>query len=325
VRPYNYIAPRLRTPYVAGEARDNDIRISCFFSSERKALTLLQCEEGIVMQNVTVGFIGLGNQGMPIARRIVDAGWKLQVWARRPASLVPFETTPAVLAASPAALANQCDLLGICVVNDDDVRDVLLTQGALAAMRPNTIIAIHATLLPDTVIELDAAAREHGIYLLDAPVSGGARGAEAGTMTVMVGGEAAALDRARPVFESFATTIAHLGPVGAGQMMKLLNNNLAYANLTMGINALELATRLGMDRNSVAGIIKESSGASVGFKILTDDVLFTKIGGPGSNLAKDIHHLVEVAHQRGIRDDKLLAVTGTTVERLARFAQAKTP
>src|SRR5690606_13897357 len=178
------------------------------------------------------------------------------LWARREATLDAFAGSNAFVAPSVAALASGCDLLGICVVNDDDVRDVLLAGGALEAMRPGGVIAVHSTLLPQTVIDLGGLARKRGLHLLDAPVSGGARGAEAGTMTVMVGDDAEPLQRARPVFEAFATSIPHLGPLGSGQLMKLLNNNLCYANLTMGIYALELAAQLRMDPAVVAGIIR---------------------------------------------------------------------
>lgn len=277
------------------------------------------------MTTLTAGFIGLGNQGLPIARRIAGAGFPLRIWARRAASLAPLADTPAIADDTPAALAAACDLIGICVVNDDDVREVLLTHGLLAAMRPGAIVAIHATLLPDTVIALDTTARAHGVHLLDAPVSGGAHGATAGTMTVMVGGDPEPLARARPVFESFATTIAHLGPVGSGQMLKLLNNNLAYANLTMAINALELAARLGIDPAVAAPIIKASSGASVGLNILTDPTLFAKIGGLDSNLVKDVHHLTEVAARLGLADAELLAVSNTTSARIRHYVASAAP
>lgn len=273
-------------------------------------------------KHLTVGFIGLGDQGSPIARRIVDAGFPLHIWARRAASLAPFADSPAVVAESAAALAAAVDLLGICVVNDDDVRQVLIEQGALAAMRAGSIVAIHSTLLPQTVIALGAEAAKCGVALLDAPVSGGSNGARAGTMTVMVGGDAAPLDIAHPVFETFATKIAHLGPLGSGQAMKLLNNNLAYANLVMGINAMELAAKLGMDRAVVAEVIRESSGNSTGFAILTNPDTFRKISGGSSNLAKDVHHLAEVAQDNGCGDAPLVLVAQTASERLKRYAES---
>lgn len=273
------------------------------------------------MTQLRVGFIGLGDQGAPIARRILEAGFRVALWARRAETLTPFAGSGAIVKASPAALAADCDLLGICVVNEEDVKQVLLEQGALAAMRPGGLIALHSTLLPGAVVELEALARARGVDLLDAPVSGGAKGAKAGTMTVMVGGAAEALERARPVLATFATHITHLGPPGAGQLIKLLNNNLAYANLSLGIEALELARALGMDAVAAARIIRTSSGMSTGFGILTDKTLFGKITGPTSNLAKDVHHLAAVAAERGLQDAGLLQVAAGTRQRLRTFAQ----
>jgi 3-hydroxyisobutyrate dehydrogenase-like beta-hydroxyacid dehydrogenase len=273
--------------------------------------------------SLTVGFIGLGDQGAPIARRIADAGWPLQVWARRPASLTAFDGAGAVVVDTPLAIGAACDVVGVCVVSDDDVREVVLRDGAgvLFGMQPGGVIAIHSTLLPATVVELAEIAKPRGVHVLDAPVSGGPRGATAGTMTVMVGGEAEALAIARPVFESFATTIAHLGPCGAGQMAKLLNNNLCYANVALGIHALELAEQLGMDPAVTADIIKVSSGASSGFGIITDQTMLRKISGPGSNLPKDVHHFAEVLAGRGVAGGPLSALSGAAAEKLQAFVQ----
>ena len=202
------------------------------------------------------GFIGLGAQGGPIVERMLQQGVDVGLWARRPESLEPFLPKGAKRAETPAALARERNSVGICVLSDNDVREVVLGDtGVLSGMGPGGLMMIHSTVAPDTVIELDRLAREKGVHLLDAPVSGGARGALAGTMTVMVGGETSALDIARPVLESFATNIPHLGTVGAGQMMKLLNNTLCYANMVLSISALELAEQLGIDRRRAGEIM----------------------------------------------------------------------
>lgn len=271
-------------------------------------------------KKTTTGFIGLGDQGAPIARRIVDAGFPLTIWARREASTLAFSDTPAKVATTPAALAADCDIIGICVVNDADVRQVTIDSGLLGAMRPGSVLAIHSTLLPETVIDIDAAARKRGVHVLDAPVSGGHNGAKAGTMTVMVGGTDEALDLARPVFDSFARLVAHLGPVGSGQLIKLLNNNLAYANVVASIDALDLAEQLGMDRRVAIEVMKLSSGASGGLGIVADPRTFRKISGPGSNLPKDVHHLGEVAEAKGLGNSPLLAVSRSAQAKIADLA-----
>ena len=122
------------------------------------------------------GFIGLGSQGGPMARRIAEAGLPLTLWARRPESVAPYADTAAVVAASPAALGAASDVVGVCVVADADVEAVLLgPDGVLAGMAPGGVVAVHSTIRPDTCRRLAERAAERGVALVDAPVSGGAR------------------------------------------------------------------------------------------------------------------------------------------------------
>jgi len=154
-------------------------------------------DDGTGAEPLRVGFVGLGDQGGPMARRIADAGFSTTVWARRPATLHPFASTPATIAASPADLGRTSDLVGVCVVNDDDVRAVLLgPDGVLAGMGPGSIIAIHSTVHPQTCREVADAARATGVSVIDAPVSGGGQVAAAGQLLVLVGGEEADVERA---------------------------------------------------------------------------------------------------------------------------------
>jgi 3-hydroxyisobutyrate dehydrogenase len=148
-----------------------------------------------------VGFIGLGRQGAPMARRIVEGGFELTLWARRPASVAPYADTGAKLAASPAELAAASDLVCLCVVGDDDVKHVLEGDtGVLAGLAPGGIVAIHSTVHPDTCREIAKGVADKGISVIDAPVSGGTHAASDGALLVMVGGDADVVARARPVF-----------------------------------------------------------------------------------------------------------------------------
>jgi 3-hydroxyisobutyrate dehydrogenase-like beta-hydroxyacid dehydrogenase len=274
---------------------------------------------------VKVGFIGLGNQGAPIAERMRAGGAELTVWARRAAATDPFREAGAHVAATPAELAAACEVIGVCVVGDADVREVLVGDGEtglLAGVRPGAVIAIHATVAPETVIELEVLARDRGAHLLDAPVSGGPAGAKAGTMTVMVGGSAEALAIARPAFELFAETIPHLGPVGSGQVLKLLNNNLAYANAAMAVSALRIAGSLGIDVDRAAEIIRVSSGASRGLDIVSTPLL-AKAAGPTSNVAKDVAHFHHLLEQRGLADAPLAQVSKTAPGVIKDFARER--
>ncbi|HKV19199.1 MAG TPA: NAD(P)-dependent oxidoreductase, partial [Mycobacterium sp.] len=170
-----------------------------------------------------VGFIGLGSQGAPMARRIVEGGYDLTLWARRPATLEPFSGTAAKVAQSPAELAAVSDLVCICVVGDDDVREVLHGEsGLLAGLAAGGIVAIHSTVHPDTCRKIADTAAAQGVSVIDAPVSGGAPAAEEGTLLVMVGGDEDIAERCRPVFATYADPIVHLGPLGSGQVTKML-------------------------------------------------------------------------------------------------------
>lgn len=213
----------------------------------------------------TVGFIGLGSQGGPMARRIVEAGFPLVLWARRAESLAPYADTPAQAAASVAELGGRCDLVGICVVDDGGVRAVC--DELVPAMRPGSLIAIHSTVLPDTCIALAERCAEAGIGLIDAPVSGGGMGAEAGTLSVMCGGSAEHFAAAKPVFESFGKLIVLLGDVGAGQRAKLVNNTLLAANLGLAHAAVSAGETLGLDRAALIELVKVSSGRSFAFEV----------------------------------------------------------
>lgn len=224
----------------------------------------------------TIGFIGLGSQGGPMAQRIIDAGFPTLLWARRPNSLAPYANTKARTAASLAELGAACDFIGICVTDDAAVTEIC--TALRPHMRPGGIIAIHATILPQTCIELAESFAAHGIALIDAPVSGGGEGAANGTLTVMLGGDAKAVADARPVFECFAGLILHLGPVGAGQNAKLVNNTLMAATLALADAALNAGAALNIDRTALIELIKVSSGRSFAFDVrarMPDPSVFT--------------------------------------------------
>ncbi|MCV7290649.1 NAD(P)-dependent oxidoreductase [Mycolicibacterium wolinskyi] len=245
-----------------------------------------------------VGFIGLGSQGAPMARRIVEGGYETTLWARRPASVEPFADTAAKVAGSPAELAAASDLVCLCVVGDDDVRQVLGGEnGVLAGLARGGIIAIHSTVHPDTCAEISEQAAAQGISVIDAPVSGGEPAATAGTLLVMVGGDADVVERARPVFATYADPIVHLGGVGAGQVAKILNNLLFSANLGAAMSALELGEALGVPRSALCEVITRGSATS---KALNSIAMF---GGTLDNLApiagallqKDCRHAASLA------------------------------
>lgn len=238
------------------------------------------------------GFIGLGSQGAPMARRMIDAGLSVTLWARRPESLTPFRDTAAGFAASPGQLAAEVEHIGLCVVNDADVRQVC--SELLPAMRPGGRLAIHSTVHPETCRELARESGARGIALIDAPVSGGAPAAEAGALTVMVGGDARDVEAARPIFSTFGRLIVHLGEVGAGQNAKLINNALMAANVSVAHHALGAGVELGVARDALKQLLLASSGRSFGLEVCSRMPAPASFAHGAALLAKDIKLLGEV-------------------------------
>jgi 3-hydroxyisobutyrate dehydrogenase len=247
---------------------------------------------------VKVGFIGLGSQGGPMARRIVEGGYPTTLWARRPETLEPFADTPARVAKSPAELGASSDLVCLCVVGDSDIEEITGDHGLLAAMKPGSVIAVHSTVHPDTCRKLAKNAAVQGVSVIDAPVSGGGGAAEQRRLLVMVGGDADVVERCRPVFETYADPVVHLGELGSGQTTKLLNNLLFTANLATAAATLSLAQALGVAPDRLTEVVSRSSGNSFALNALGG------IGGlerlaplAGTLLQKDVRLVVDLADQ----------------------------
>jgi 3-hydroxyisobutyrate dehydrogenase-like beta-hydroxyacid dehydrogenase len=243
-------------------------------------------------QKATVGFVGLGNQGGPMARRIAEAGFPLLLWARRAETLTPFADTTAKTARDLADLGTRSDIVAVCVVDDAGVRQV--ADAVLPAMRAGSILIIHSTIHPDTCRALAAQATARNVALLDAPVSGGGGGAAAGTLTVMVGGDADALKKVRSVLKTFSGMIVHLGGVGAGQLAKLVNNSLMAANMALADAALAAGATLRLDRAAFIELVKASSGRSFGFDVRARMPDIAAFGHGAKLLAKDVGLLAAV-------------------------------
>jgi 3-hydroxyisobutyrate dehydrogenase len=245
-----------------------------------------------------VGFIGLGSQGAPMARRIIEGGYATTLWARRPASLEPFADTSADVAASPSELAAASDLVCLCVVNDADVEEVITgEQGILAGLQAGGVIAVHSTVHPDTCRRLAALAEEQGVSLIDAPVSGGGPGAADGRLLVMVGGDTGTVERCRPVFATYGDPVVHIGPIGSGQVTKLLNNVLFTANLANAASLVELGQALGTDPARLTEVLSHGSGSSfaLGTVARSGGSLHSVATHAGELLRKDVRLIGELA------------------------------
>jgi 3-hydroxyisobutyrate dehydrogenase len=239
----------------------------------------------------TVGFIGLGSQGAPMARRLIEAGFGVTLWARRAETLAPFAGSSAKIAASVAELGAHSSHVGVCVVDDAGVREIC--EAIIPVMKSGSRIAIHSTVHPDTCIALAKKAAERKIQFLDAPVSGGAPAAEAGKLTVMVGGDEGAAAAARPIFQAFGSLVVHLGRVGAGQRAKLINNSLMAAHMAMAHHALAAGSALGLNRAQLVELVKSSSGRSFGFEVYARLPAAAAFAHGAALLAKDVCLLEE--------------------------------
>jgi 3-hydroxyisobutyrate dehydrogenase len=264
-----------------------------------------------------IGFIGLGSQGGPMARRILEDGFPTTLWARRAATLEPFAGTAATIAASPAALGAASDLVCICVVDDAGVEQVLGGEGGvLAGMRPGGILAIHSTVHPATCRRLAARAAALGISLLDAPVSGGGAAAAGKRLAVLVGGAAEVLERCRPVFSSYGDPVLHLGPIGAGQTAKLLNNLLFTAQLGIATRTFEVGRALGVEPAALAQVLVAGSGRSYGLELVAGLRFTAAALAPhaGPLLQKDVGIAADVAAAAGVDLGALLEVADAALE-----------
>jgi 3-hydroxyisobutyrate dehydrogenase len=238
-----------------------------------------------------------------MARRIVDDGFALTLWARRPGTVEPFADTAAATVASPAELGASSDIVSICVTSDADVEQVVLgADGVLEGMASGGILVVHSTVHPDTCRRLSRAAGEKGVSVIDAPVSGGGLAAAERTLLVMVGGEAADLERVRPVLATFGDPILHLGPLGAGQTAKLVNNLAFTAQLAFALDLFGFVGQLGVDREAMAQVLERGSGGSRASSILTGSAFdlssLGQVAGP--LLRKDFRLVADVARSQRV-------------------------
>ncbi len=210
-----------------------------------------------------VGFIGLGIMGRGMARNVLNAGFDLCVWNRTPEKMQPFAEAGARTAMSPADLASQSDIIITCVSDTPDVEAVILgEQGVIHGAKPGALVIDMSTISPKATQQIAAALAEKGIHMLDAPISGGSEGAAQGTLSIMVGGDAAQVERAMPLFQAMGKKITHVGGHGAGQMVKLVNQILVVINMLAVSEALVFAQAGGLDLHKTLEAVTEGAAGS---------------------------------------------------------------
>jgi 3-hydroxyisobutyrate dehydrogenase-like beta-hydroxyacid dehydrogenase len=211
-----------------------------------------------------IAFIGLGLMGYPMAGHLASAGHRVHVYNRTRSRAERWVAEHGgALAATPAQAAEGADFVFACVGNDDDVRQVTLGEaGAFHALGAGAVFVDHTTDSASLARELDAAARQGGFGFLDAPVSGGQSGAEQGVLSVMVGGDEAAFEKARPLIDCYARMLKRLGAAGSGQLAKMVNQ-ICIAGLVQGLaEGLHFARTAGLDPQAVVEVISKGAAQS---------------------------------------------------------------
>jgi 3-hydroxyisobutyrate dehydrogenase-like beta-hydroxyacid dehydrogenase len=250
--------------------------------------------------DLKLGYIGLGNMGAPMAKRLVDWPGGLTVFDVRTEAMTPLVEVGATLADSVADVA-AADIISVTVLDDAQVRQVV---GELAAnAKPGTIIAIHSTIGETTAGELAEGLKEQGIHIVDAPVSGGAGAAEKGELATMVGADREVYERIKPAFKQWASMIIHAGEPGAGTRMKLARNMLTFTSYAAACEAMKLAQAAGLDLQALGRVVRHTDALT---------------GGPGAIMVREDMNDLEpdsflyqpFLHTRGLGEKDLSLALG---------------
>ena len=251
----------------------------------------------------TIGFIRLGLMGKPMTQNLLRAGFPLTVWNRTKSKADDLVRAGAKLAANPREVATHSDVLITIVSDPSALEDVLFGSGALEALRNGTILIDSSTVSPDTARRVAAACAKRAVDFLDAPVTGGAWGAEKGELVFMVGGDAKVLDRARPVLEAMGKQFFLLGPNGAGQTVKLGMNLLLALEIDAWAESLALVTKAGVPAERLIEVMQSSMGHARLLDVKTPLMLKNEYPAsfPLRLMHKDLRLALELAREHGTR------------------------
>ncbi len=251
----------------------------------------------------TVGFIGLGIMGRGMANNLLRAGFPLRVWNRTASRMDELVQAGATAGSSPADVAAQSSIVVSCVSDTPDVEAVLLgPDGVIEGARPGTLVIDMSTISPQATITIAEQLAAKEIAMLDAPVSGGSEGATRGTLSIMIGGDAAQVERAMPLFEAMGKTITHVGGAGSGQTVKLVNQILVVGNALAMSEALLFAQAGGVDLQKTVAAVSQGAGGSWMFTNRAPQIL-ARDWRPGFSLdlqQKDVRLVLDAAQQLGV-------------------------
>jgi len=269
-----------------------------------------------------VGFVGLGMLGAPIARRIARSGFSLLGCDINPQTLAAFDEPGAVREVNPISVADQVDVLCVCVRTDQDLVSLVGDGALLAALGKEGIFIIHSTVDPELCRRLADSAKTCGVELLDAGVSGGGPAALADECSIFVGGDPTAFDRARPLLASYGKSVVHLGPVGRGMEAKLLNNLVSIANYGMSAAILDLGERLNFDREQLRQALMAGSAQGFALRAVPGLLRAEGAGALRELLKKDVDHARTLAPGDDVAMAALVPAAQAMLDRLGRIAAA---
>ncbi|GAB4199346.1 MAG: NAD(P)-dependent oxidoreductase [Roseiflexaceae bacterium] len=249
-----------------------------------------------------IGFIGLGIMGRGMARNLLGAGFAVRVWNRTAARMDELVAAGASAGASPADVAAHSDITITCVSDTPDVEAVILGEGGVASgAAAGALVIDMSTISPQATRAIGARLAERGVAMLDAPISGGSEGAARGTLSIMVGGDAAQVERAMSAFQAMGKTITHVGELGAGQTVKLANQILVVGNALAMCEALLFAQASGVDLQKTLDAVKNGAAGSWMLSNRGPQIL-ARDWRPGFTIdlqQKDLRLVLEAADQIG--------------------------
>jgi len=247
---------------------------------------------------VRVGFIGAGRMGRPMVGRLVAAGHDVHVLGRTVEKRRELEQLGARAVDDAAQAGADADVVVLCVFTDQQLRQVCLDSGLLPTMPPGSVLVVHTTANPNTIEAI--AERANGVDVADAAVSGGPHDIEAGRLTLFVGGADQAVDRLRPLLGCYGDPVLHVGPTGAGQKVKLVNNALFAAQIGLLAESIRLGERLGVPESTLLTALQHGSATSrVLALVAAGSSVASFIEVAGDFVAKDVAAVRDIADELG--------------------------
>ncbi|SFJ40857.1 3-hydroxyisobutyrate dehydrogenase [Amycolatopsis sacchari] len=272
----------------------------------------------------TLGFVGLGNMGTPMVRRLVEAGYEVRGYDTDPEARERVAALGATVVSEVDKVAAGADAVLLMLPNSDVVERVLYSDGLLEAARPGTVLVDMGSSRPHSTRTVAEWAASRGVPMVDAPVSGGVGGAEAGTLTVMAGGAAEDVEHVRPVLERIGGKVQHVGDVGAGHALKALNNLMSATHLLVSSEALLAGQEFGLDPEVMLDVVNGSSGRSGSTEAKWPKFVLPGTFDSGFGLRlmlKDMRIAVELARETGLPS----ALGESAVELWAKAAEELPP